>query len=158
MRPSAPPRPTKERPNLTVRKIVIVDDDATVVSALEELLKTWGYEVVAFGSFEEARALLLVHAPDALIADVRLGMFNGLQLIYIARQQRPDMKAMIMSGFDDTDLRAEAARAGAVYVVKPVNFDQLGQWLAADPPPRSDDATPPSYGPGVEGAHTRHAS
>jgi len=137
----------KERLNLSIRDIVIVDDDASVLGALDALLKAWGYRVVAFGSFEDARAFLMTYAPDALIADIRLGMFNGLQLVYIARELRPDMRAMIVSGIDDSDLRAEAARAGAVYLVKPLQADQLRQWLANG-----------SSASRVEGEHTRQVS
>ena len=45
---------------------------------------------------------------------------------------RPIATPLVMSGFDDPDLRAEAARAGAQYVLKPLAASQLQSWLAAD--------------------------
>src|SRR5437016_4574248 len=42
------------------------------------------------------------------------------------------MRALVISGFDDPDLRAEATRAGALFLLKPVDFVRLRQWLAVE--------------------------
>jgi DNA-binding response OmpR family regulator len=55
--------------------------------------------------------------PDLLILDVRLGAFNGLQLISTGRVGIP---AIVVTGFDDPVLRADASEFGASYIVKPV--------------------------------------
>ena len=62
--------------------------------------------------------------PDVLITDVRLGHFNGLQLVVI----RPATTvALVVSGFWDRTLEEEARRNGAVYLLKPVSGEQLIQ-------------------------------
>ena len=108
---------------------MIVDDDPAVLRALNELVLEWGFEVVRFSNFEDARAHLTTNTPDALIVDVRLGMFNGLQLVHLAKQVDPGMTVIAMSGFDDQVLRAEAASVGAVYMTKPVNLEDLHRRL-----------------------------
>ena len=84
-----------------------------------------GCEVVPCRTFEEARERLLAETFDAMVADVRLGAFNGLQLAVIARDRDPKMKIIVFSGFDDPVLRDEAHQLGADYVVKPVGAERL---------------------------------
>jgi DNA-binding NtrC family response regulator len=119
----------------TARLVMVVDDDAGVLAALEALLASWGYRILPFGSFEDARVSLQAHAPDALVVDVRLGEFNGVQLVYLAKQVNPAMIVVVVSGYDDPVLRAEAARAGAAaYLVKPLELPRLRQYLASNAP------------------------
>jgi DNA-binding NtrC family response regulator len=114
---------------------MIVDDDSAVLRALNELVLEWGFDVVKFSNFEDARAHLTTTAPDALIVDVRLGMFNGLQLVHLAKQVDPGMTVIAMSGFDDAVLRAEAASVGALYMIKPVNLEDLRRRLESPDSP-----------------------
>jgi DNA-binding response OmpR family regulator len=99
-------------------KVLIVDDDKTTREGLAEFLEGAGYEAVAVGTFEEATRILRTSPPDLLIADVRLGPFNGLQLVISSPQPIP---AIIITGFADPVLEADAKRRGAEYVLKPVS-------------------------------------
>ena len=113
------------------RQIVVVDDDVSVLDMLATLLKTWGHTPIPFSRFEDARAFLTDSAPDALIVDVRLGKYNGLQLIHLAKQQHPQTAVVAVSGYDDPVLRAAAAEAGAAYFLKPFDLANLKEHLAA---------------------------
>ena len=115
----------------TPRQIVVVDDDQAVLATLANLLKVWGYEPRPFNQFEEARTFLAENAADILIVDVRLGKYNGLQLIHLARQNHPEMVVVAVSGYDDPVLRAAAADAGAAYFVKPIELPHLREHLSA---------------------------
>ena len=106
-------------------KILIVDDDPSLLEALERSFIEAGEDVVAHDSFEEARRVLQSTRFDALITDVRLGAFNGLQLAVIGRDTYPDMRLIVFSGFDDPVLRTEAEHVGATYMVKPVTGARL---------------------------------
>jgi DNA-binding NtrC family response regulator len=110
-------------------QIVIVDDDDLALGTLKRLVSYWGYDVVTFSRFEDARAFISTRTPDALVVDVRLGSYNGLQLVHLAKQASPHIAVVAMSGFDDSVLRAEAERAGAAYLVKPLDLDRLRQFL-----------------------------
>jgi two-component system response regulator PilR (NtrC family) len=107
------------------QKILIVDDDPSLLEALERSFLEAGEDVVAHDSFEEARRVLQTTRFDALITDVRLGAFNGLQLAVIGRDTYPDMRLIVFSGFDDPVLRTEAEHVGATYMVKPVTGARL---------------------------------
>ena len=116
-------------------KVLIVDDDKTTREGLAEFLEEAGYEAVAVGTFEEATRVLRTSPPDLLIADVRLGPFNGLQLVISSPQPIP---AIIITGFADPVLESDARRRGADYVLKPVSpsrlLDLVAQKLAAARP------------------------
>jgi DNA-binding response OmpR family regulator len=120
------------------RVVMIVDDDPAVLRAMNELVAEWGFSVVRFSNFEDARAYLAANTPDALLVDVRLGMFNGLQLVHLAKQVDPTMIVVAMSGFDDTVIRAEATSVGAVYMIKPLNLEELRRQLQAPDIPAAD--------------------
>ena len=122
-------------------QVVIVDDDEQALGTLNRLVSHWGYDVVAFPSFDEARAFLTKRSPDALVVDVRLGSYNGLQLVHLAKQASPHMAVVAVSGFDDAVLRAEAEKAGAAYLVKPLDLLRLRQYLPG-PMPGAKGTTP----------------
>jgi CheY-like chemotaxis protein len=103
-------------------KVLIVDDDKTTREGLAEFLEASGYETAAVGTFEEASRMLRASPPDLLIADVRLGPFNGLQLVISSPKPIP---AIIITGFADPVLEADARRRGAEYVLKPVSPSRL---------------------------------
>ena len=96
----------------------MVDDEPMVVDALREILADAGYVTLGATSFEDGRRLLLAPpVPDVVVADVRLGKYNGLQLAVLRPQATA---AIVISGHWDEVLEAEARQHGAVYLQKPL--------------------------------------
>ena len=109
--------------------VLLVDDDPEVVHTLRELLESAGYRVLAATSFEDGKRLLADSPPPAvLITDVRLGMFNGLQLAVL---RPPTTGVIVISGFLDPTLEAETRRLGGVYILKPVSSKVLIETVEA---------------------------
>lgn len=102
----------------TPSKVLVVDDDDATRLGLAELLDAAGYLTRAGATFEEGLRMLRADPPDLLITDVRLGAYNGLQLILSSSRPVP---AIVITGFDDPVLEADARRQGADYVLKPVS-------------------------------------
>ncbi len=100
------------------RKILIVDDDTSTRNGLARLVEQGGYVTAVAGTFQDAIRALADEVPDLLITDVRLGEYNGLQLIATAARPIP---AIVVTGFSDRALEDEARRFGAAYLVKPVS-------------------------------------
>jgi DNA-binding NtrC family response regulator len=106
------------------RRILIVEDDDAIRRVIGTLLSGAGHEVVKAATLQEGRRHLDHESFDLLIADVRLGGFNGLQLL--VANPRP-LPTIIMTGYPDSLLEAEAKRFGAHYVEKPFSPPALLQ-------------------------------
>jgi CheY-like chemotaxis protein len=100
------------------RKILIVDDDVETREGLAILLAGTGYQTIAVGTVPEALQALAEADPDLLLTDIRVASRNGLHLIAMAPKPIP---AIVMTGFVDSRLEAEAHSLGADYMVKPVS-------------------------------------
>ena len=122
------------------KQVLIVDDDEAVLGMFTGILRNAGHEVTPFSRFEAAKAYLSTVKPDVLISDVRLGAFNGLQLVVYAKLEHPDMIAIVLTGFDDPVLRTEAAHAGALYLVKPIESQRLLNLVEGKPDTASETA------------------
>jgi two-component system response regulator YesN len=112
-------------------RVLIVDDDVMQVEALRRWFSDAELDVVAHTTFEGAREALRSDRFDALLTDIRLGAFNGIQLAVVARDVFPDIQIVVFSGFDDPVLHSEAEHVGATYVVKPVAPGILTELLTA---------------------------
>ena len=102
-------------------------------------MKEAGYGVTATADFQEAKRLLDAHEPDLLIADVRLGPFNGLHLVIRTRFRYPVFRAILLDVKHDRVLERDALRYGSSYVVNPTPSELVataGRILAEEPVPR----------------------
>ena len=103
-------------------QILIVEDDESTGMGLAELLEGEGYAVRVANRFEDGVNILRAEPPDLLIADIRLGSFNGLQLVL---RGRPSVPAIVITGYDDPVLAENARTLGATYFVKPIEPNLL---------------------------------
>jgi DNA-binding NtrC family response regulator len=106
-------------------RVVIVDDNVPLLEAMRDCVTRAGHEVVSFSEFQAARNYLATAQTDVLITDIRLGAFNGLQLVLIAKFKHPGTSSIVLSGFEDPVLRHDAATMGALFRLKPIGTDQL---------------------------------
>jgi CheY-like chemotaxis protein len=103
-------------------RILIVEDHEATRLGLRAVLTSAGYFVLSASTFAEGRRSLAEQAPDLLIADLRLGDYNGLQLVAAARHAIP---SIIVTGFPDVVLEAQALKLGARYIIKPIDAEAL---------------------------------
>jgi two-component system cell cycle response regulator DivK len=123
--PQEPPTPpgvaelqtSPKIPSMALRVLIVEDNEATRIG-LKELLTRAGYAAHAVRSFEEGIRAIREDPPDLLLADIRLGPFNGLQLLVTGPKRIP---TIIMTGFPDPVLEADARQLGAQFVLKPVS-------------------------------------
>lgn len=113
---------TEEQRPATPPTLLIVDDDRATREGLARMLADAGYRVLTADSFDRAVDVMKAKSPDLLILDVRLGDFNGLQLIVTAPHAIP---AIVVTGFVDPVLERDARALGAEYLVKPITRDLL---------------------------------
>jgi len=120
-----------ESPKTARGLAVVVDDDAAVLRLLKDLLLSAGFEVEAHNDFASAKERLAAGGVDVLVTDVRLGAFNGLQLVVRAKATSPHVVAIVLTGFDDQVLHQDAVGVGAHFLLKPIRVEQLLQLLDA---------------------------
>jgi DNA-binding NarL/FixJ family response regulator len=100
-------------------KVLIADDHAVVAEGLQALLRD---EFDLVGTVNDGRALLEAVEtlqPDVVLTDVSMPMLNGLDAIVQIRARRPDAKIVVLTMHRETQLAADAFRAGASgYVLK----------------------------------------
>jgi FixJ family two-component response regulator len=100
--------------------ISVIDDDASVRAATNNLLRSHGYVVHTFASAEEF--LQSPHLKDTLcvIADVQMPAMSGLDLLALVRTQGYLAPFIFITAFPDESVRARALRAGAIgFLAKP---------------------------------------
>jgi DNA-binding response OmpR family regulator len=96
--------------------IVVVNADPRTLRLTEAMLSEAGHLVAAVSSFVEAKHLMDSVTPDLLVADVRLEVFNGLQLAIRSRFEHPTVPVIITHERADKVFEAEAKRYGAEFV------------------------------------------
>ena len=132
-KPSSRPERIKEpdsRGPLSVRSLLLVDDDDAVRTVLGEQLKEMKIDVVAVPDGDSALALLGEGGRefDLLLTDFAMPGKNGMETIKLARQQRPKMRSVLMTGYADEELRSEV-RDSIPVLRKPINLDELRRTL-----------------------------
>ena len=110
-------------------RILVVDDVRQQREIASDMLEKLGYKVVTVGSGKEAVAYLRQQAVDLLVLDMIMepGM-DGLETYRQVLAVNPGQKAIIASGFSETNRVKEAQRLGAgMYVKKPYTLENIGQ-------------------------------
>jgi CheY-like chemotaxis protein len=116
---------TRKVEKLMARRILLLEDDQGVAAVYATALRAEGHDIVVCHSFEAARTELRLSVPDALLTDVRLGEYNGLQLAILFRSLSPEGPIVAVSGHDDPVIRQEVLNLHAEFFVKPVSLDAL---------------------------------
>lgn len=106
------------------RQAIAVVSETDLGETLVEWLSRGGYTVRVLRTFAAARAELDGAAPDLLIAQIKLGAYNGLHLAIRARS-RGAKTPVILIGDADSVLQAEAERQQAAYLTMPVDEQLL---------------------------------
>jgi DNA-binding response OmpR family regulator len=114
---------------------IVVDSDLIFASQLAPIITGAGLRYIPLTDFLTARHELSTGGPDVVVANVRLGEFNGIHLAYLAKIQKPQTRVMIY-GRDDRLLAREVQAAGAFYVREEFVPYELMSFLHASLPAR----------------------
>ncbi len=109
--------------------ILVVDDVEDQRKIASEMLSKLGYSVTAVSSGEEAVDYMKHHSADLLVLDMIMGPgIDGLDTYKKILEIHPNQKAIIASGYSETERVKEAQRLGATsYVKKPYLIEKIGQ-------------------------------
>ncbi len=116
----------------TLPTVLIVDDDATLRSSLESVLKTVGYRVLSTGDPDAAYRLLTGEPVTAVVLDVRLPTMSGLALSLAISRRWPQLEgriALMTGDAEAPDVRAWVRRNPCTLFRKPFTFRHVAAWL-----------------------------
>lgn len=113
-------------------EILVVDDDASVATTLQEVLEGEGYSVELALSAAEAVALLDNHRNLSIaLVDLIMPITGGLELMEEFHRRRPDLVVVIMTGYGTIETAVEAMKRGAEdYLTKPFDYDVIRKKVA----------------------------
>jgi len=113
--------PASGRPVLsTISVISIIDDDASVRAATNNLLSSHGYLVHTFASAEEFLQSARLTDSSCVVADVQMPGMSGLDLLTHLRAQGYAVPFVFITAFPEESVRARALKAGAIgFLAKP---------------------------------------
>src|SRR3979490_2285069 len=107
-------------------KLLIVDDEAALMTAVCKTLELEGYVTTGFTSAREALKLLGEREFDILLTDLMMPEMDGIALLRAAQEIDRDLVGIVMTGHGTIDTAVKALQSGALdYVLKPFRLDNL---------------------------------
>lgn len=106
-------------------KVMLAEDDQTMVSLLKTLLRMDGFEVIALDADDDVPSAVMRVCPDVLLMDVHLSRQNGLEILDAIRRSKDicDVHVIMISGMN---LKEECLKHGANdFLLKPFMPDEL---------------------------------
>ncbi len=107
-------------------RILVVDDEASVLMTYRLILERQGYEVVACRTWREAVAAVEQQDFDAVLCDYALEeRHTGCEVIGAARKRDRDVPAALLTGYAKKETVEEAARNNTTVMFKPIEIDEF---------------------------------
>ncbi len=107
-------------------RVLVVDDEEELVSALVERLRLRGFHATGVTTGAEALASIRQEPCDVVLLDVKMPGLGGLDVIRRIKETRPGLEVILLTGHGSPGSAEQGLRAGAYeYLMKPVKIDEL---------------------------------
>lgn len=113
-----------------IKKILIVDDEETILDAAKTALEVYGYEVeTAVSGFE---CLEKLENIDIVLLDIKMPEMDGIETLKEIKKRKPMLPVIMITAYATVDTAIEAMKRGATdYIRKPFNVDELEKGILA---------------------------
>jgi two-component system response regulator GlrR len=109
-----------------MEKILVVDDDVSILKVLQMRLESEQYAVVAASEIREAKERIAEESFDIALLDLKLDGGNGIELMKSLREVDPDLPVIILTAYGTIESAVEAMKEGAYsYLTKPFDNREL---------------------------------
>ncbi|MFY0730442.1 sigma-54-dependent transcriptional regulator [Pseudomonas sp. NFX15] len=109
-----------------LNSVMVVDDESSIRSAVEQWLSLSGFEVQLFSRADECLAQLPRHFAGVILSDVRMPGMTGLELLAEVQRRDADLPVILLTGHGDVPMAVEAMRDGAYdFLEKPFSPQTL---------------------------------
>ena len=126
------------------RSLLLVDDDEPFLRRLAKAMEKRGFEVETAGSVVAGRAIAMARPPAYAVVDLRLEDGNGLDVVEVLREKRPDSRIVVLTGYGAIATAVAAVKIGATdYLAKPADATDITNALVAN----GEDLPPPPENP-----------
>ncbi|TFH16979.1 MAG: response regulator [Lentisphaerales bacterium] len=110
----------------SMARILIIDDELNILNVISTLMELEGHETVTVLGGERAKDLIVGEEFDLMITDIRMTPVNGMELLRLAHEHRPNMQVIMLTAYGQVETAVEAMELGAFdYVNKPMRADDL---------------------------------
>ncbi|MCB1070513.1 MAG: sigma-54-dependent Fis family transcriptional regulator [Kiritimatiellae bacterium] len=107
-------------------KILIIDDEPSILNVLHTLLQSNGHEPIPARGGEQAKEMIANDTYDLMISDIRMEPIDGMELLRFAKEEHPEMPVIMLTAFGSVETAVAAMKEGAYdYVTKPFKVDEL---------------------------------
>src|SRR5262249_749318 len=107
-----------------MKPVWIIDDDRSIRWVFEKALTRENIAFKAFGSADEALAVLAEETPQVVVSDIRMPGEAGLELLQKIKERHPHLPVIIMTAYSDLESAVAAFQGGAYeYLPKPFDVD-----------------------------------
>jgi DNA-binding NtrC family response regulator len=110
-------------------RILVVDDEHSIVDMLHNLLATDGHEVVKALGGEKGKEILEREDSghfDLVISDIRMTPVNGMEILRLTREHHPTTSVIMLTAYGQVETAIEAMEIGAFdYIAKPFKIEKL---------------------------------
>ncbi len=112
---------------MTRAKILLVDDDSTMVDFIAKALRKYSYDTKCITQPEEAFQAVLAEDFDVVVTDIQMPKTTGIELCRQVLEHRPYVPVVVMTAFGSMESAVAAIRAGAYdFIAKPFEAEGLG--------------------------------
>jgi DNA-binding NtrC family response regulator len=109
-----------------LKRILVVDDEPSIVNLLTMVLEENGWDVTSAVSGADGIEKLERGQFDVILTDLMMPGVGGIELLRASKEFRPDVEVILMTGFATADTAIEAMRTGAFhYLVKPLKIEEV---------------------------------
>ncbi len=126
------------------KSLLLVDDDEPFLRRLARAMEKRGFEPEMAGSVTAGKAIATARPPAYAVVDLRLEDGNGLDVVEVIREKRPDARIVVLTGYGAIATAVAAVKMGATdYLSKPADANDVTNALLA----KSDELPPPPENP-----------
>ena len=125
------PEPDGNESFITPCRVVVVDDERSILRLVRTVLELDGHEVYEALNGPIGLGLIAAVSPEVVVLDVMMPGMDGIEVCTRISRDHPDVKVLILTGSGDPDVRDRSMAAGAAaFMTKPVLPDDLSRAVA----------------------------
>ena len=115
-----------QQPHTPSRKVLLIDDDASLRRVTEYSLHSAGFQVLSAGDGKQGLASFQADHPQVVITDIQMPGMSGYEVLQQIKAARPETVVIVITAYSSVEKAVEAMKQGAYdYLAKPFSRDEL---------------------------------